>query len=187
MFDKKEDIIEIYTKTRMCVCQNRKLLKNLKELTGTDNMVYIPNGVDEELFKRPFKAGFVGAKDSWEHKGYYLAKQACEELGIELKVAKEHDYTHETMPEFYKDIDVLLIPSLSEGCHNPTLEALAMNIPVISTDVGIADELEGVFLVNRSVDGIKGGLCYICPRIQILEEYTWKIISNQYRELYGDK
>ncbi|MFA5990499.1 MAG: glycosyltransferase [Sphingomonas sp.] len=190
MFDTKEDLIEVYSQTRCCVAQNRQLLESYKKIVGKDNVVYIPNGVDENLFKPEFVAGFVGAKDSWEHKGYHIAKQACDDLGIRFEVAKEHDYDHETMPEFYKKIDVLLIPSLSEGCHNPTLEALAMNIPVISTDVGIADELDGVFLVERNIPMIKEGLRFFKDRSQILgneqvlEEYTWKNISDQYRKLY---
>lgn len=184
MFDKKEDLIEIYTKTKTCVCHNKKLLESLKKLTGKKDIIYIPNGVDEKLFNQPFKAGFAGAKDSWDHKGYYLAKQACNELGIELKTAKEWNYTHETMPEFYKEIDVLLIPSLSEGCHNPTIEALAMNIPVISTNVGIAGELEGVLIVERTVKNIKEALRHLCSRTQILEKYTWSNIAKLYHQLY---
>lgn len=184
MFDKKEDLVEVYSQTRCCVAQNRRLMEKYKEFVGKDNVVYIPNGVDETLFNREFVAGFVGAKDSWEHKGYYIAKQACDELGIRLETAKEWDYDHETMPEFYKKIDCLLIPSQSEGCHNPTLEALAMNIPVISTDVGIASELEGVLLVERDVESVKIGLRHLSGRIQIEEKYTWKNIANQYRNLY---
>ena len=54
------------------------------------------------------------------------------------------------MPKFYKSIDCLVLASRSEGCNNPTLEALAMNKPVISTKVGIAKELEGVMQEGTS-------------------------------------
>lgn len=186
MFDNKDSLIEIYNQTKYCVCQNQELESQLRRLLKKDNLVYIPNGVDEKLFNRKFVAGFVGAKDSNEHKGFHLAKQACDELGIELKVAKEWDYTHEDMPKFYNQIDCLLIPSLSEGCHNPTLEALAMNKPVISTDVGIANDLEGVIIVERDIESIKNALRKLSGRIQILEEYTWDNIAEQYRSLYDE-
>lgn len=180
-------LVEIYQKTRCCVCQNPRLLEEFKKITGQDNAVYIPNGVDEKLFDRKFVAGFVGAKASNDHKGLDLAQQACKELGIELKEAHEHDYSHEDMPVFYRMIDCLIIPSKSEGCHNPTMETLAMNVPVISTDTGIANELEGVIIVERNVESIKQALKKLSGRIQILEKYTWEKVAIQYRNLYVEK
>ena len=186
-YNDEKELMEIYTETRCCVCQNPNLLMRLKNFIPNVRAVFIPNGVDTELFNRKFVAGFVGAKHSNEHKGYYLAKQACDELGIELKEAHEHDYTHEEMPNFYKDIDCLIIASDSEGCNNPTMEALAMNKPVISTTVGIALWLEGVTIVDRNVESIMEALRKLSGRIQILEEYKWSDIAKQYRQLYVEQ
>lgn len=180
----EKDLLEIYRETRCCVCQNPNLLMRLKKLIPKVRAVFIPNGVDTKLFNRKFVAGFVGANHSNEHKGYHLAKQACDELGIELKEAHEHDYTHEEMPLFYNKIDCLIIASDSEGCNNPTLEALAMNKPVISTTVGISLWLDGAFIVDRNVESIKEALRKLSGRIQILKEYQWPGIAKQYRELY---
>ncbi|MHA1167863.1 MAG: glycosyltransferase family 4 protein [Candidatus Hodarchaeales archaeon] len=187
MWDDRKTLLELYNASRCCVCQNEEILSILKGLIPDVNAVYIPNGVNEKLFNRKFVAGFVGAKASNEHKGLHLAKQACEELGIELKEAHEWNYEHEDMPKFYSQIDCLLIPSVSEGSHNPTMEALAMNIPVISTDVGIAKELEGVTIVDRDVESIKKALRKLSGRIQILEKYKWSDIAKQYHDLYVDK
>lgn len=88
------------------------------------------------------------------------------------------------MPDFYRQIDCLVVASSSEGCNNPTLSALAMNKPVISTKVGIAEELEGVTLVERNVESIKKALRHVSGRIQILEKYTWDIVAAQYHNLY---
>lgn len=184
LFDKKEDLLKIYKETLCCICQNKSLMQELMEWIQHDNLVYIPNGVDTEVFNREFVAGFVGAKDSNDHKGLPIAKQACKELGIRLLEAHEHDYDHDSMPEFYKKINVLLIPSESEGCHNPTMEALAMNVPVISTNVGIANELEGVFIVDRNVESIKKSLRKLSGRIGILKNYKWSEIAIKYKEVY---
>lgn len=184
MWDDRATLLKLYEASRCCVCQNKEILSILKGLAPKVNAVVIPNGVNEKLFVRKFVAGFVGAKASNEHKGLHLAKQACKELGIELKEVHEWDYEHEQMPEFYNKIDVLLIPSVSEGSHNPTMEALAMNKPVISTRVGIAEELEGVILVDRNVESIKQALRKLSGRIQILEKYTWANIAQQYHRLY---
>jgi glycosyltransferase involved in cell wall biosynthesis len=180
-FDKEEDLIEIYSNTVCCVCQNPELENKLRRLTNKGNMVYIPNGVDTELFDRKFVVGFVGVIS--KHKGFDLLKKACEELGLELKVA---DRPHDEMPDFYQEIDCLVIPSQSEGCNNPTLEALAMNKPVISTDVGIAKELEGVTIVERDVESIKEALRKLSGRIQILEEFSWSKIVKDYENVWRD-
>lgn len=180
-FDKESDLKEIYENTVCCVCQNPELEKKLKKLTGRSNMVYIPNGVDTELFNKPFVAGFVGVIG--EHKGYSLVKEVCDDLEIELKVANK---PYEKMPKFYNQIDCLIIPSLSEGCNNPTLEAMAMNVPVISTDTGIAKIL-GCVIINREKESLKQALLQLNVRAKILENYTWKIVANYYRQLYVEK
>lgn len=181
-WDKKEDLIEVFSNAVNVVCQNRGLAYDVDRMTEKTNAVYIPNGVDEKMFNRKMVIGFVGAFGSEGHKGLRLAKKACEELDMKLVVAQNIPY--DKMPDFYNRIDCLLIPSESEGCNNPILEAMAMNKQVISTSVGIASELESVILTERSVDGIKEALEKVSGRIQILEEHTWSYIANQYHKLY---
>lgn len=183
-WDKLGNLKEIYKSTVHCVCQSDNLKFKYVMLTGQKNATFIPNGVDTNLFKRDFIVGYVGAKDSADHKGYKMIEEVCEELGLYLKVAN-NSWPHEEMPEFYREIDCLVLMSESEGCNNPTLEALAMNKPVISTDTGIARELLGVTLVERNKESLKRALIYKIPRIQILQEYTWKEIAKRYRELYN--
>jgi hypothetical protein len=175
-WDNLEDLKEIYDHT-VCVCHNPDLAKRV-------NGVYIPNGVDTEMFSRKFVVGFVGGtigKD--DHKGFKLIEKACDELGLELLAV---NCPYHMMPSFYRSIDCLVIASKSEGCNNPTLEALAMNKPVISTDTGIAKEL-GLTIVNRDVESIKKELIKLSGRIQILKKYTWEIVAAQYKKLYVEK
>jgi hypothetical protein len=47
------------------------------------------------------------------------------------------------MPEFYRQIDVLVCASLFEGTPNPVLEAMASGCAVVSTDVGIVPDIFG--------------------------------------------
>ena len=180
-WDELEDLTLIYQNTVCCVAQNPDLEMRYKKSFYRDNVVYIPNGVNTQRFKKDFVVGFVGIDNG--HKGLELIKQACEELGLELKVV-EKGLNQEEIRDFYKEIDCLALASKSEGCNNPTLEVLAMNKPVISTDVGIAKELEGVHIVERNVESIKKTLRHLSPRIGILEKYTWKEIAKQYREIY---
>jgi len=180
-YDKLEDLKEIYQNTVYCVAQNKELVRQFELLTGQHNVTYIPNGVNEKLFKNEFKVGFVGTKDSDGHKGLLLIRQACDELGLDLLSCNTE---YERMPDFYDEVNCLVLASLSEGCNNPTLEALAMNKPVISTNVGIASELNGVILIERNVESIKKALRVLSGRIQILEEYTWDKIAQRYYNLY---
>jgi len=183
--DTKEDLIEIYQKSVCCVAQNPVLRDSLKEMIQQDNVVFIPNGVDTDFFKRKFVVGYAGEGQrlNQKRKGYDLVKQACQELGLELRVASNLPY--EEMPNFYKQIDCLVILSNDEGCNNPTLEALATNKTVISTRMGIAEELDGVILIDRDVESLKKELKKLSPRMGILEKYTWDKIAQQYKNLCG--
>jgi glycosyltransferase involved in cell wall biosynthesis len=183
-YDSLSLLVDIYQNTVCCVAQNPTLAAQLKQLIGKDNVVYIPNGVDEKLFDREFVVGLVGAANSSDHKGYGIAAQACKELGIKLRTSLGCARAHDDMPSFYREIDCLLVLSKSEGCSNPILEALAMNVPVISTDTGIARLLEGVYCVERNVESVKAALRKVSGRLQILESYTWNSIAAQYRALY---
>ena len=50
---------------------------------------------------------------------------------------------HTEMPEYYRKIDLCLITSTHEGTPLPALEAMSCGIPLISTDVGVINELFG--------------------------------------------
>ena len=179
-FDTPKTLREVFLASVACVCQNPRLLSAYKTLTNCDNGVYIPNGVDTEFFKRDFTVGYVGAKDSAEHKGLPIIKEVCYDLGLTLKIAS---LPYEEMPEFYKGIDCLVLMSQSEGCNNPTLEALAMNKPVITTDVGIVDakDLLGITIVERNSVSLKEALKKMFFRDELI---SWEEIAKQYRELY---
>lgn len=185
-YDKKEDLIEIYGQTVCCVAQNPKLAEMTRELIGQDNVVYIPNGVDTELFSRKFTVGFVGEYNSRKHKGYDLIKQACLDLDIDF-IDIGGGVSRLQMPAFYRSIDCLALASESEGCNNPILEALAMNRPVISTDTGIASELDGVTIVERNIPSIRQALKKLSGRLKIIIGYSWPIIAGKYQQLYVEK
>ena len=193
-YDKKQDVIDVLGGCKAIIAQNPRLQEQTKELLGKDNVYYIPNGVDEELFKpdNHFVVGFVGNKkvSTVDHKGYEVVKQACNELDVSLIEIKDNYpkglKTHEEVRDFYKRIDCLAVLSNGEGCNNPTLECLSMNIPVIFTDQGISQELEarGLYMINRDVEECKEVLRHLVPRLNIIENYTWDKIAKQYKDLY---
>lgn len=136
---------------------------------GFQGLVKLRDGVDARMFApctskaeapkpsgEPFKVGWVGnskwgAKHSRDHKGFKtivlpaiaLAKETVP--GLQLVVADRAGAEIEwnDMPSFYSSIDALLVTSESEGTPNPALEAMASGGVVISTDVGIINEIAG--------------------------------------------
>lgn len=112
----------------------------------------IPSGIELDHFRPVPKAEararlslmperyyvlFAGSTEN-PAKRYALAKQAVDlltpELDIELLTAT--NITHDQIPDYMNASDMLLMTSLHEGSPNVIKEALACNLPVISTDVG---------------------------------------------------
>ncbi len=114
---------------------------------------------------------------------------ACNSLNnVDLKIVTKEDHwiPHAQMHEFYRDIDVYLCASISEGTPNPVLESASCGRPVISTKVGIVPILieEGIngFMVNRNISEIKRALIGLRDNRSLcasMGENNRKIIVNK--------
>lgn len=144
------------------IVRNEKMKKILKERVGLNSSV-IPHGVDLMQFcpidKQKAKEMVGWSLDdkhilfpydiSRDVKNYPLAKIVIEEVKqrIDEKVKLEifHKIPHNKFPLYMNAADILLLTSKSEGSPNCVKEALACNVPVVSTDVGdVKFLLEGV-------------------------------------------
>lgn len=122
----------------------------------------IPHGVDTDLF-RPRSRREARRDLGWDLERYHvlfsspdrevknvdLAKRVVDagrdrlEDPIELQMVSGVD--HDRMPVYMNAADALLITSRWEGSPNVVKEALACNLPIVSTDVGdVSERLEGV-------------------------------------------
>jgi teichuronic acid biosynthesis glycosyltransferase TuaC len=111
----------------------------------------IPSGIDFELFcpgsrneaRRILELDqhqkyvlFVGSKAN-PTKRYQLARQAMADLADDrVTLITAENIPHERIPDYMRAADVLIVTSLHEGSPNVVKEALACNLPVVSTDVG---------------------------------------------------
>src|SRR5262249_21289975 len=79
-----------------------------------------------------------------KNKGLDLAEAAMKILKARIPEATLHVLSNVEacrMPLYYRAADVLLCASRQEGCPNVVKEALACNLPVVSTRVGDVAEL----------------------------------------------
>lgn len=127
----------------------------------------IPSGVDLDQFKPMPKAGcrrelgldlekryvLFAADKSNPVKRYDLAQAAVEQLRprMDVELLSLGNVPHARMPVWMNACDALLLTSRHEGSPDVIKEAIACNLPVVSTDVGdVRERLEGI------------GGCFIC-------------------------
>lgn len=82
-------------------------------------------------------------------KDYPLFKRTCEvlrdEYGLDVEEFYLEDLSRKEVAKLFKEVDLLLMTSISEGSPQVVKEAMACNLPVVSTNVGdVALLLEGV-------------------------------------------
>lgn len=123
---------------------------------------------------RPMLVGWAG-NSAWggenaDHKGLHgIIRPAVARLAREnLARARFRDSAQEAkpfdeMPGYYRSLDIFTCASIDEGTPNTLLEAMACALPVVTTRVGIVDEVFGplqrAFIVEpRSVAGFEQAL-----------------------------
>lgn len=136
----------------------------------------IPNGVDFNVFQfidrriAREKVGFDSKKHiifvgnpGRKEKNFQLAEQAFALLNnpdVELNVVSGVNY--ELLPYYYSAADVLLLTSLWEGSPNVVKEAMACNLPIVSTNVGdvkkIIGETRGCFVTSFGLKDVANKL-----------------------------
>ena len=139
--------------------------ENLKLQLKSKNVAVIPNGVDFEKF---FPLDITGARRNLNlpldkkivlfvayparpEKNFKLAYYAFNLVSNQnAELIPVYDKTQEVLNYYYNASDLLLLTSLYEGSPNVIKEAMACNLPIVSTDVGD---------VKKLITGTQG--CYI--------------------------
>jgi glycosyltransferase involved in cell wall biosynthesis len=125
---------------------------------GKGRIFVIPNGVDFDLF-RPRERAQVRAELSWDPerlrvlfgsdphrtvKNFPLAQAAIDRLracGVDAELVVANGLPHEKIAQYINASNAVILTSITEGSPNIVKEAMACNVPVVSTDVGDVSEL----------------------------------------------
>lgn len=151
--------------------------KEMFNKLGVKKVVILPNGVDFERFK-PMDKKRALKKTLWDankkhilfasspkrpEKNFKLAEaafQLIEDNTIELHCLE--NIKNYDVPFYHNAADVVLLTSKNEGSPNVIKEAMACNIPIVSTDVGdvrqVIENTNACFIAKNTADDISGKL-----------------------------
>ncbi len=167
-------VITVSTALKKAMEEHRMLPEGFR-----DKIQVIPNAIEPELFfyrndKRRLREKYHIPEDKFvvifvasfsERKGYDIVYRILERnfswMGImiggeEPEACPEHilfpgKVLHEILPEYMNLADVFVLPTISEGCCNTIIEAMACGLPVVTSNkefnYDIIDKESGV-LVN---------------------------------------
>lgn len=185
--------------------------EEMRELLGREDAYIVPSGVDLDRF-RPIdriearqRVGWAGEgthvlfpySPEYERKNYPLAKRIVERvesrMGEQITLQTISGVPHEEVVYYINAADALLLTSKHEGSPNTVKEAMACNVPVISTDVGDVQER----LMNVSPSGVgttEKELTNNLHRVlqsgnrsngrTIVRDVSWDQIGDQLLEIY---
>ncbi len=162
-----------------CIVKSAEMKRKL----GLASAQVIPNGVDLNAFRPlhrnearkalgldPEKKYVLFPYDPAEQrKRYDLIQAAVAEAQVSnpaIEILHVRGVPRERMPLYMNAADLLLLASVFEGSPNAVKEAMAVNLPVVSVDVGDVRELigttEGCFIVPREATAMAEKIVEVC-------------------------
>ena len=185
----------------------------MRELLGREDAHILPSGVDLDRF-RPNDRDEARERVGWEsdgahvlfpyspayeRKNYPLAERVVNavagDLDRDVTLHTMSGVDHETVPYYVNAADCVLLTSDHEGSPNTVKEAMACNVPVVSTDVGdVRVRLDGVAPGGVGTDeaGLVAHLRDVLSSDdrsngrEAVREVSWDRIGERLVEIYGN-
>ena len=175
---------------------------------------YTPNGVDTTFFCPPqalhprsgeLRVGWAGSLSNQgpAHRGFHdvIEPAVAAVPGVRLLTAvrEQRWRSQDEMLDFYRDLDVYVCASRSEGTPNPCLEAAACGVPLVTTRVGNMPELiqdgdNGLFF-DGTTQGLANKLALLrdTPSLgswmagrmsETIREWDWGVQAENYAHMF---
>jgi len=224
--------LAIACKCNKMVSLGGKLTEDIKKyLHINDKKIFFTSvGITLSLFKKNIEIkkipnSFLFVGKIMHHKGItYLVEafKKAENLGMDTKLfligagplenyIKDNEsstikylgkLSDEKLLEWYNKVDAFILPTLGEGMPTVILEAMAMELPTIATNVGavskMVDESNGYLIESHSSDAIFNAInnfskLDITKKQQmskrsgekVKDNYTWEIVTNEHIKLFN--
>lgn len=204
-----DQILKIVSPAIAVVIPNLKWFEELKQRDLYPKLFYIPNGVSTEIFvptkktSPKFVVGWVGNDriDRMKVKRVDQLRKACDRLHVPLLEQNwtHNNISHRFMPKFYRNIDLYVNCSTTEGSNNPILEACSSGVPVLATKVGNVPQLleSGVVPLRNDLRDLKEKIEFfrfmsleerrvIGARLRkrMLSEFDWSKRALEYKTMF---
>lgn len=148
--------------------------QEMKLRVGISCAIVVPNGVNLERFGEKPKVEcqeqlgwdtkkkhvLFPARKEDSRKNWPLAEGAVKILpeNIEIELHQMNGVPNDKTPIMYNAADVVVLPSFYEGSANALKEAMACNVPLVTTDMGDCRE---------RIEGVEG--CYVAKTYEVEE------------------
>ena len=176
------------------VCMSKRYADELGE-AGIKDVTTITPGVDLDAFVPKVRIGVIGRTYHTGRKGESLVADVMDIPGIEWRFTgqgwpgKSTFVDGAKMPDFYNDLDYVLIPALYEGGPMSVLEGLACGVPIIASDVGWVDEYPHIPFENGNSQSLRAVLTRLVDerlKLRTSVEYrtwaAWRCASGTFRQ-----
>ena len=187
---------------------SQRIIHELRDIPV--DLKYLTHGIDLDVFarktpylpsKEKLKVGWAGNRTN-PNKGFEsiilpaIQMNDCELVYFSYGV---NQISQSDMVKFYENIDVFLCASESEGNSNTLLEAAAMGVPIITTEVGTVPEYlvnyESAMVVERNISAFSGAikklasdpnmrLMLSASSIKTVKKFDWKLKLKEHEDFF---
>jgi len=152
----------------------------------------------DELASKKYTSMYLDIVGDGDHKTKLM--EIVSNKGLNNKIIFHGKLGQKELPEFYSNMDLFVLASISEGIANVILEALAVGVPVVSTKVGdiplhlkegrgflfdvgdyrtLAKTIEDLYLGKQDTETTRRN-----RRNYILENHSFACVKEQYLDFF---